>query len=136
MKPGLEIVFLTGHDVRMNGTDSADAGIDKPIVSVRQLCGAIVVEVTGEIDMVTAPLLENAVRESLASRPDALVIDLSGAQFFSSAGIAVLVLAHRNSAGISLRVVAQDRVVLRPLELTGLTEDLAIYPDLDTALAG
>ena len=62
------------------------------------------------------------------------MIDLTGARFFSSAGIAVLVLAHRNSAEVALRVVASDRVVIRPLELTGLTDDLSIYPDLAAAL--
>jgi anti-anti-sigma factor len=103
-------------------------------VAVRHLPDTIVLKVAGEIDMMTAPTLEDAVRRSLAERPANLVIDLSGARFFSSAGIAVLVLAHRNSADVALRVVASDRVVIRPLELTGLTDDLAIYPTLAAAL--
>jgi anti-anti-sigma factor len=84
--------------------------------------------------MTTAPALEDAVRRTLAERPARLVIDLTGAEFFSSAGIAVLVLAHGNGVGVALRVVASDRVVLRPLELTGLIGDLAIYSSLESAL--
>ncbi|HEX4224104.1 MAG TPA: STAS domain-containing protein [Pseudonocardiaceae bacterium] len=125
----------------MNGFDGVDANEatavgteDMATVTVEHLPDAIVVKVAGEIDMMTAPAMEDAVRRSLAERPANLVIDLTGARFFSSAGIAVLVLAHRNSADVALRVVASDRVVLRPLELTGLTDDLAIYPTLTAAL--
>lgn len=115
---------------------AVDAMDDTPTVTVQQLPGTVVLKVAGEIDMVTAPELENAVRKVLIDPPETLVIDLTAAEFFSSAGIAVLVLAHRNGAGVSLRIVAKDRIVLRPLELTGLTDDLTIYPDLEAALAG
>ena len=93
-----------------------------PAVAVDRRADAVVLTVTGEVDMTTAPEFEHAVRDALAERPATLVIDLTGAEFFSSAGIAVLVLAHRNDAGVALRVVATDRIVLRPLELTGLSE--------------
>jgi anti-anti-sigma factor len=121
------------------GADSANsaevgASDQAPIVTVRHLGDTIVLTVAGEIDMLTAPALEHATRESLVEHPARLVIDLTGAQFFSSAGIAVLVLAHHNNAGVALRVVARDRIVLRPLELTGLSDDLAIYANLESAL--
>jgi anti-sigma B factor antagonist len=106
-----------------------------PVVTTQRLRDAVVLTVAGEIDMTTAPALEDAVRKALTEGPTTLVIDLSGAEFFSSAGIAVVMLAHRNDSGVALRVVATDRIVLRPLELTGLTDDLAIYDSLDAALA-
>lgn len=126
----------------MNGSDGVDANEATAVstednmatVTVEHLPDTIVLKVAGEIDMMTAPAMEDAVRRSLAERPANLVIDLTGARFFSSAGIAVLVLAHRNSADVALRVVASGRVVIRPLELTGLTDDLAIYPTLTAAL--
>lgn len=128
---------MSGFDVR----DSADSDAvgdakERATVGVSQVSDAIVVTVSGEIDMTTAPALEQAVLRSLTDQPVTLVIDLTGAQFFSSAGISVLVLAHRRSADGALRVVATDRVVLRPLELTGLTDDLAIYPSVQAALEG
>ncbi len=119
----------TEHDARVTETG------ETPTVTALELPGAIVLTVAGEIDMATSPVLENAVRDALTRTPKRLVIDLSGAEFFSSAGITVLMLAHSNRAGVALRVVAKDRVVLRPLELSGLTEDLAIHPDLESALA-
>ncbi len=126
----------------VNGFDATDAtdspvvgaGDNKPTIVVEHLPDIVVLKVGGEVDMTTAPALENAVRQALTEQPATLVIDLSTAQFFSSAGIAVLVLAHRSSDKVALRVVANDRVVLRPLELTGLTNDLDIYPTLASAL--
>jgi hypothetical protein len=45
-------------------------------------------------------------------------------------------LAHREADdSTQLRVVANDQAVLRPLELTGLTEDLSIRPSLTAAIA-
>jgi anti-sigma B factor antagonist len=119
----------------MSGFEVQDAA-ERATVSVSHATDAIVLTVAGEIDMTTAPALERAVREALAERPGTLVIDLTSAQFFSSAGIAVLVLAHRHTEEVALRVVATDRVVLRPLELTGLANDLAIRPSVEAALAG
>jgi anti-anti-sigma factor len=119
---------------QVNGSGRADTG-GVSTVSVRHLPGAIVLTVDGEIDMTTAPGFEDAVRRSPAEQPATLVIDLGDASFFSSAGIAVLMFAHGNRDGVAVRVVATDRIVLRPLELTGLTADLAIYPDLSSALA-
>ncbi|MFI9383157.1 STAS domain-containing protein [Kutzneria sp. NPDC052558] len=109
-----------------------------PNVVVERPAGDIaVVRVAGEVDMVTAPGLESRVVELLGERPRLLVIDLTEVRFFSSAGLAVLALAHRAAdARTQLRVVANDTAVLRPLELTGLTEDLSILPDLTAAIAG
>jgi anti-anti-sigma factor len=121
---------------KSTGSDNATDKRDGAAVAIRQVSDAIVLAVAGEIDMTTAPALERAVRLSLAKHPATLIIDLTGAQFFSSAGIAVLVLAHRESAATALRVVAADRVVLRPLELTGLADDLAIRSTVEAALAG
>lgn len=105
------------------------------MVTVARPPNAAVLTVTGEVDMTSAPALEEKVREVLAERPGTLVIDLTSANFFSSAGIAVLVLAHR-SPGVELRVVARKQIVLRPLELTGLIDDLSIHPTIESALAG
>jgi len=94
-----------------------------------------VVRVDGEVDMVTAPALESQVVALLGEKPKVLVIDLTGVRFFSSAGLAVLALAHREADDTTqLRVVANDPAVLRPMELTGLTEDLFVRPTLQSAM--
>lgn len=127
------------HDTNQSGAANPDnvttVEVDEETVTEERRPGAVVLTVTGEVDMTTAPALENAVRRSLAERPARLVIDLTGAEFFSSAGIAILVLAHRSRADVALHIVATDRIVLRPLELTGLRNEFAIHGSLEAALS-
>lgn len=136
MPNALEGLIQNRHDGGVSGFDQAGDATNRATVTVRHLRNAIVVTADGEIDMATAPALDNAVRRSLTERPGTLVIDLRHARFFSSAGIAVLVTAHRYSVEVALRVVADDSIVLRPLELTGLIDDLAIHPTIESALSG
>ena len=63
-------------------------------------------ERTGELDLATAPKLQRKVDGTLREDPPAvLVIDLSAVTFLASAGMAVLVAAHRRSGtGTRVRV--------------------------------
>lgn len=105
-------------------------------LGIEQIDGATVLAVAGEVDMVTTPHLRSGVQERLEAQPPVLVLDLTGLSFLGSSGLAVLVEALETSRaqGTSLRLVANSREVIRPLEATGLTELFATYPDLDTAL--
>jgi anti-sigma B factor antagonist len=96
----------------------------------------VILRAGGEIDMLTAPQLEESVTVALGERPAVLVIDLTGVDFLSSAGIAALVAAQQQ-AGEHTRVcvVAAGHVTFRPLELTGIDKELTIYSTLDRALA-
>ncbi|WP_170211982.1 STAS domain-containing protein [Saccharothrix australiensis] len=87
----------------------------------------LVVSVAGEVDMDTAPRARAALQH-----PAAVVLDLDEVTFFGSAGIQLLVDAHAMVE--DLAVVATRRPVLRPLEVTGLTEHLALCPSVDAAL--
>jgi anti-sigma B factor antagonist len=102
---------------------------------------ALVVTVTGEIDLHTVGRLRAAVDDGLdrvaESDSVALVIDLSQVTFLGSAGLAALVDATR--AARRLReplpiVVDHTRPVIRPIEMTGLDELLALHTTLDLAL--
>jgi anti-sigma B factor antagonist len=97
--------------------------------------GAVVLRVAGEIDLVSAPQLEESLTRALAQRPKILVVDLTEVSFLASAGMSVLVTAH-NQAGehTDLRVVAAGSATFRPMELTGLVQALQIHPTLREAL--
>lgn len=99
--------------------------------------GSRVLRVAGEIDMLTAPMLDSMIEGQLQSLPDVLVLDLHEVDFMSSAGLAFLVTArkHADEAGTALCLVATGDPVLRPLTVTGLATIFEIYPDLETALA-
>ncbi|OXM59938.1 STAS domain-containing protein [Amycolatopsis vastitatis] len=98
--------------------------------------GAAVLRVDGALDLALAPKLRQLAERAARLRPSKVVIDLTGVTFLASAGMAELVRAHRGPAAPApLRVVAGSRITLRPLELTRLIDELAIYPSLSEALA-
>ena len=88
----------------------------------------VLLTVTGEVDSSTAPSLRAAVDSAFADRVPTLTVDLDGVTFLDSAGLCVLAGAHRRAVedGVVLRVVASTRAVIRPLQITGLYDLLAV----------
>ncbi|MFH5207453.1 STAS domain-containing protein [Antrihabitans spumae] len=109
-----------------------DISVDVDVtVSTRN---ATVVRVAGTIDLVTAPVLSEAIERAMAPGPPRVVIDLSAVEFLSAVGMTMLLHAHQ-SASTRLAVVADGRATSRPMTLLGLDRTLAIYPTLDAALS-
>ncbi len=102
-------------------------------VSVRD--EATVLTVAGEVDLATAPALENAIDATLGGKPTALVIDLSDVSFLASAGMAALVAAHQRAGDTRIAVVADGPATGRQLKMTNLDQVFALFPTLDEALA-
>lgn len=96
-----------------------------------------VVEVRGEVDAMTAPRLVEAVTAALdGERP--VVVDLTEVTFLDSAGLSALVRTTERGEqrGEPLRlVVDHNRPVLRPIQLTGLEDRLALYDSVEDATA-
>ncbi len=88
----------------------------------------VLLTVTGEVDSSTAPALRAAVDTAFADGVPALTVDLDRVTFLDSAGLCVLAGAHRRAVqeGVVLRVVASSRAVVRPLQITGLYDLLAV----------
>ncbi|HEV2782279.1 MAG TPA: STAS domain-containing protein [Actinophytocola sp.] len=119
-----------------DGTSMPDSP-DVPLldVVVVKQGDAVVLEVSGEVDMATAPRLPTHVLEAIDTRPMVLVIDLAAVHFFGSSGLAVLVDAQQESdAQTQLRIVASRADVLRPLQVTGLDKALALYATREDAV--
>ncbi|MGY1840917.1 MULTISPECIES: STAS domain-containing protein [unclassified Modestobacter] len=94
--------------------------------------GRVVVEVVGEVDASTAPVLD-ACLASQAGRPGVaeLVVDLGQVTFLGAAGVAALARAHRGCRARGARMVIRTggrRCVLRLLELTGLAARVDVAP--------
>jgi anti-sigma B factor antagonist len=101
-----------------------------------QVDQSVVLTVSGEVDMLSAPQLAEAIRRSLAARPGALIVDLSKVDFLASAGMTVLVTAHDEVVPPTrFAVVAAGTATSRPIELTGLDSVLSLYSTLDDALS-
>lgn len=129
------------HDVDVTEADhSAAEELERAessagTVVLSRVGGAAVLHVTGALDLALAPRLRQVVERAVRLRPAVMVIDLTDLSFLASAGMAVLLLAQKLGADTTrVRVVANSRVILRPLELTRLTDELAIFPTTAEAL--
>lgn len=97
-----------------------------------------VLRVAGEVDVSSAPQLQDKLSDLVDVAGAALIVDLSGVTFIDSTGLGVLVGARNRAAeldgSISL-VVASDRV-LKLFRITGLDGVFDVHPSLDDAVAG
>ena len=101
----------------------------------------LILTVLGDIDGLTAPRLSSAVTDAfraLAGRP--LVLDLSNVRFLGSVGLRTLLDSAREAMrheGVEpLRVVVErSRPVIRPIEIAGLDQILALYHSVEDAIA-
>ncbi|CAM5290127.1 STAS domain-containing protein [Streptomyces pseudogriseolus] len=97
--------------------------------------GPYVLEVSGELDHHTAPLLAEAVNDAPFG-PYGVVLDLSGLTFCDSSGITVFVSAHRRSRaqGSQLSLAGVAPAQMRILRMVGLDEVFTFHAGVDEAL--
>lgn len=96
-----------------------------------------VVEAAGELDVYTAPRLRELLLALDAEGRHRVVVDLEALSFIDSTGLGVLVggLGRTREAGGDLALVCANERVLRPFQITGLTEVFAVHATLEAALA-
>ena len=107
-------------------------------VSTREESGRTVVAATGEVDVYTAPVLDEELTRLTDAGASSLVVDLSGVDFLDSTGLSVIVKALeavRPRDGRIDVVVAAERVA-KVFRITGLDEMVTLHRSLDDALAG
>jgi len=124
----------SGDDLALRiATQRLGLTVQHPAVGVR------VVAVAGELDMLTAPLLDACVREQLAAVPTDLILDLEAVRFLGSDGLSCLLGARalaQQTTGVRLHLAGLvTRAVARLLEVTGLLEQFDTYSCLTDALA-
>ncbi len=118
-----------------------DAAIEPAIdidVDHDSVPGRTRVEVRGEIDMLTAPRLREALEEHFAQAGASVLIDMNHVSFLGSAGLQLLVEIQEvaRSTGAELALVCSSRQILRPLSMTGLDKMFTIYPSCDAVPSG
>ena len=104
-------------------------------VTSREIGDRTVVDVTGEIDVYTAPVL----REELASLIDSehadILVNLTGVRFMDSTGLGVLVGALKKvrTVGGDLQLVIDQEKILKVFRITALTQVFTIHSSVDEA---
>ena len=80
----------------------------------------VVLALSGELDLASAPMLERELREAEATGPRRIVIDLGGLAFMDSTGLQALLRAREraNNDGHQLSLRRAPHQVQRVFELT------------------
>jgi anti-anti-sigma factor len=103
---------------------------------------AVLVCASGEIDSGTAgelrSQLESALQQAAGHESRLLIVDLQAVTYFGSAGLNAVLDCHKQGlrVGTSVRLVADNELVVRPIEVTNLDSLLDLYPSLPDALEG
>ncbi|WP_266384654.1 STAS domain-containing protein [Streptomyces canus] len=100
-----------------------------------------VLSVTGELDLVTSPVLRQRVHDVVAEGRHRLVLDLSDVYFCDSSGVGVLIASRRliRSCQGDLRLIlpaqgaADGSHVNRVLGALGVRRLFEVHPDVDSA---
>lgn len=87
---------------------------------------ALTLALEGRLDTTTAPDLEKALKESLDG-VNALTLDLAKLDYISSAGLRVLLSAHKTmSARGGMKVANVNEMVMEVFEVTGFSDILTL----------
>lgn len=87
---------------------------------------AATIEITGRLDINTAPVLDKTINEETADVKE-LIFDIAGLEYISSAGLRVLLNAQKKMQKIGsmkVRNVCED--VMEVFEMTGFADILTI----------
>ncbi|APY87711.1 anti-sigma factor antagonist [Streptomyces alfalfae] len=111
-------------------------------VTVGEQSGWAVLRVSGEMDLLTSPVLRQRVHEAVADGRRSVVLDLSDVLFCDSSGVGVLIATRRliRSCQGRLRLIlpAQGAVdgshVNRVLAALGVRRLFEVFPGVDEAL--
>jgi anti-anti-sigma factor len=102
---------------------------DQPAPGVR------VVRVAGELDSLTAPLLDHHLQTHLQGDGRHVVLDLTEVTFLSAAGLTSLIIARDTATrgGIELHLTgAGHRAIARPLEILELRATFDVRPTVQS----
>lgn len=97
--------------------------------------GRTVIELNGELDVFTAPLLRDVLLGVSGDGRNFLAVVMTGVAFLDSSGLGVLIGAAKraNAGGGGLCMAGARDNVLKVLRITGLTRVMPAFPTLEEA---
>lgn len=101
-------------------------------ISSRRLDHGIALDLSGDIDMATAPMVEDELARAEQAE-DLIVLNLEDVEFMDSTGIRTVIAADQRlrRRGASLRIVNVPEPVQKLLKLVGIFDHLEIDDPLD-----
>ena len=93
-------------------------------IDIKKNVNELVLGITGRLDTITAPALEKTINENYPESKS-LILDLKCLEYISSAGLRVLLAAHKKMKGaMTLKNVCE--LVMEVFEITGFVDVLTI----------
>jgi len=115
----------------MESTQQASAPARVTVVQ-----GIPVVEVSGRLDVTTAPLFDEQTAPLFANRCERVLLDLSAVSYISSAGLrsVLKIIKLCAASGGRVGIFGVSSHILEIIEISGFQALLDTYPDRETAL--
>jgi anti-anti-sigma factor len=106
-------------------------------IKEKQAGNATVISLSGSIDAMTAPKITEFIQAQIANGNTKLVADFSGVDYTSSAGLRVMLgaIKETRALGGDMRLAGVQPDVLKVLNLSGFTNILKMFDDVDAAIA-
>lgn len=94
-------------------------------------------DLDGEVDVYTAPLLRQAIVDQVDSGTKHLLINLSKVEYLDSTGLGILIggVKRLKEQDGSLRLVGPSARITRIFEITGLNKIFEVFDSEQTALS-
>jgi anti-sigma B factor antagonist len=107
-------------------------------VQLQPRSDATLIVVSGELDIASAPELEQALDQIRPELTKLVVVDLRGLKFMDSTGLSIIVLAHQRLSkyDCELTLVKGPPQVQRLLDLTGVADRLRVGAEPGELLNG
>jgi anti-sigma B factor antagonist len=113
----------------------ADGLREAPVAGVERVGDAVVVRLTGELDLYNAHEVRNVLVDESARDPERVIIDLSGVEFIDSTALGVLIEARTKLPNRRAFLLAAPAVeTRRALEISGLDRHFGLHDSVDEAL--
>ena len=118
-----------------SGGVKSDGLREPPVAGVERVGDAVVVRLTGELDLYNAHEVRTVLVEHTAGDPERVVVDLSGVEFIDSTALGVLIEARTKLANRHAFLLAAPAVeTRRALEISGLDRHFGLHDSVDDAL--
>lgn len=111
---------------------------DALTAQVRQVNGAAIIDLKGEINAFGEEALNGAYARAAEPNPPAILLNFKEVDYINSTGIALIVglLAQARKSGRRLITAGLSSHYVEIFQITRLSDFMTIYPDETSALAG
>ena len=95
-------------------------------IEIKKTEDQMIIEIKGRLDTITAPALDKTINEDVGDTQN-LVLDVTGMEYISSAGLRVLLSAQKKMQKVgSMKLTGVCDEVMEVFEMTGFADILVI----------